>query len=133
MVPLKSRFLTTYIAAIASLILLTICISGLILAVMMLNDPVFAGKLGPFLGYVFGPGRPSLLPYFLIWSVLILAVILIIGAVMVWRYERKVISPIKEVKIATRQICDGEYDTEIIGSDREEIHELCRSLDDMRI
>ena len=37
MVPLKSRFLITYIAAIASLVLLTICISGLILAVILLN------------------------------------------------------------------------------------------------
>ena len=133
MVPLKSRFLTTYIAAIASLVLLTVCISGLVLAVIMLKDPVFAEKLGPFLGYVFGSGRFSLLPYFLVWFAQILTVFLIIGAVLLWRYDRKVVSPVNEVKIATRQICDGEYDTEIIGSDRQEIHELCLSLDDMRI
>lgn len=133
MVSLKSRFLTTYIVAVMALAALTAGVSGILLAVLMLNDPTFALSLGEFLHYASGSGRPSLLLYFLLWVILVLAVIFLVGAVMLWCYERKVVSPIDEVKIAARQIYNGEYDTEIIGSDRQEIHELCSSLDDMRI
>lgn len=131
MYQLKSRFLITYIVGILSFMALTALVSCLTLALLSLKDPVFAAKLGAFLGYFFR--ESALLSWVFLWFLSVLFIAAVIGAVLVYRYNRKVVSPLNEVKIATGQICDGEYDTEIIGGDRREIHELCCTLDRMRI
>ncbi len=130
---LKTRFAITYITAIAAFLLLTVVITALVVFVILVRHGervyTFFDVPGSFLHL----NGAMLLPYLLLWLLLLILAAVSIGAFLLSRLHHKVTMPIEDLRIATDYISNGEYDADIIGGEDLEINDLCRSLDKMRL
>ena len=128
---LKTRFLTTYIGAMAVFFGAAVAVTLLFMLVLLLTEPAFSAVIHDIARY-FVVNDYAII-YLLLWLGILLLLVLILGALSFRYFNRKVAEPLKTLTVATDQICGGEYDAEIIGADTEEIDELCRALDGMRL
>lgn len=76
--------------------------------------------------------NPMALGYLMLWLLLCAVIIIISTVVMTSRMSDKVTSALEELTEAADRIRNGELAFEMIGSDMEEINELCVSFDEMR-
>ena len=128
---LKTRFLTTYIGAMAAFLGAAIAVTLLFMLVLLLTEPAFSAVIHDIARYFVINDYAVF--QLLLWIGLLLALLFILGLLSFRYFNRKVAEPLKTLTIATDQICGGEYDAEIIGADTAEIDELCRALDGMRL
>lgn len=128
---LKTRFLTTYIGAMAVFLGAAVAVTLLFVLVLLLTEPAFSAVIHDIARYFVINDYAVF--QLLLWLGLLLVLVLILGAASFRYFNRKVAEPLKTLTIATDQICGGEYDAEIIGADTEEIDELSRALDGMRL
>ncbi|MBR5329374.1 MAG: HAMP domain-containing histidine kinase [Firmicutes bacterium] len=128
---LKTRFLTTYIGALAVFFGAAFAATLLFVLVLLVYEPAFSAVVHSVAHhFVVHDGAKMRL---LIWIVMMLVLLCAVIAIFLWHLNRKVTSPLVGLTLATDKICGGEYDAEIIGADTEEIDALCRSLDGMRL
>lgn len=128
---LRTRFLTTYIGAMAAFLGAALAVTLLFLLVLLVYEPAFSAVIFDAARcFMVADGR--LIPFFL-WIVMMLLLVCGSAAGFLWRLNRKVAEPLQALESATKKICGGEYDAEIIGADTEEIDALCCSLDAMRL
>ena len=128
---LKTRFLTTYIGAMAAFFGAAVAVTLLFMLVLLLTEPAFSAVIHDIARY-FVVNDYAIIQL-LLWLGILLFLVLILGTLSFRYFNRKVAEPLKTLTVATDQICGGEYDAEIIGADTEEIDELCRALDGMRL
>ena len=129
---LKKRFIKTYLEILLVFIGFIVVITASLTLVYILHRPADTTVLQNAVHAFWEVGKQHLIPYMLIWLLLVLATLAVSCVVLLMWLYRKVAKPLEDLKIATDQICAGDLNADIIGAEYREIDELCRSLDTMR-
>lgn len=134
-----SRCNIIMLAVPAALILL---VSALFLALFILKFPVeqlYVTRiqlLNPVLLFDVTLGflreNPMAVGYIALWLVLCSLITILVTSVVTSKMSRRITSSIEELTVAAERVKGGNLAFEIIGSDMEEIDELCVSFDEMR-
>lgn len=95
--------------------------------VQLLNPVIFSRVLGEFF-----KNNPNALLYAVVWIMLCIMVLMVTTTLITRRMTKSVEKPIKELSRAADSIRGGNLDFEVMGSDYDEIDNLCISLDEMR-
>ncbi len=93
----------------------------------LLNPAVFSKALGEFL-----KGNPGAVMILIVWFLVCLALIVVSTTVATRLMTRSIEKPIKDLAKAAENIRVGDLRFEVLGSDYEEINELCENFDAMR-
>ena len=128
---LRSRFFIIFVGAVAAFLVAAIAVSAFIVLVLLVSEPAFSDVIHEAARFFVIHDDAKI--FLCIWFILMAV---IFGGVFFGfslYFDRKVATPLSELRRATDMICDGEYDTEIIGADTDEIDGLSRSLDGMRL
>lgn len=93
----------------------------------LLNTQVFREALALFISN--NPGAPALL---LIWLGIVLLIVITTTSVFTYHMSRSLSKPIDRLTTAAKSVSSGNLDFEMLGSEYEEIDELCNEFDRMR-
>lgn len=93
----------------------------------MLNPTVFSKAFGEFF-----KGNPGAVMILIVWFLICLALIIISTTVATRLMTKSIEKPIDELAGAAEQIRLGDLNFEVMGSDYDEINELCENFDSMR-
>lgn len=93
----------------------------------LLNPQVFREALALFISN--NPGAPALL---LIWLGIVLLIVITTTSVFTYHMSRSLSKPIDRLTTAAKSVSSGNLDFEMLGSEYEEIDELCNEFDRMR-
>lgn len=129
---LKKRFTKTYLTIIGIFLAVVLVITAILVLVYVVNSTSDSSVLHNAVYRYWEVEKQKLIPYFLIWVLCVSLAVAVTCVILLMRLYRNVASPIAELKMATDQICNGDLNTEIIGSEDREIDELCRSLNTMQ-
>lgn len=121
---------------------LILFISALFLALFILKFPVeqlYVTRiqlLNPVLLFDVTLGflseNPVAVGYIALWLVLCSLITILVTSVVTSKMSKRITSSIEELTVAAERVKGGNLAFEIIGSDMEEIDELCVSFDEMR-
>lgn len=93
----------------------------------LLNPVIFSRVLGEFF-----KNNPNALLYAVVWIMLCIIVLMVTTTLITGRMTRSIEKPIKDLSKAADSIRGGNLDFEVMGSDYNEIDNLCVSFDEMR-
>lgn len=93
----------------------------------MLNPTVFSKAFGEFF-----KGNPGAVMILIVWFLICLALIIISTTIATRLMTKSIEKPMAELAGAAEQIRVGDLNFEVMGSDYDEINELCENFDAMR-
>ena len=128
---LKSRFFIIFVGAVAAFLVAAIAVSAFIVLVLLVSEPAFSAVIHDAARFFVLHDDAKI--FLCVWLLLMVVLLSVVFFAFSLYFDRKVATPLSELRHATDMICDGEYDAEIIGADTEEIDGLSRSLDGMRL
>lgn len=139
---IKRKFMISNVAMFLIPIILISIISAVFLIIFVMRYPVhelqisraallspkiFSKALGDFFSM-----NPSAIRYVFIWGVACVVIAAVTTTVATTRLAYSIIRPIMELTDAANRIREGDLDFEVLGSEYEEVNELCSMFDQMR-
>lgn len=76
---------------------------------------------------------PELEEYLIVVTVAVIAVLLLTGFVLVFWIQRGILTPLENMRIATQCIIEGNLEFEVKGETNDEMGQLCKDFDAMRL
>lgn len=130
---LRIQFLKLYLMILGGFAVAAVISVAMAALVLVFSQPLFPIVFDE-LFHLFAELDQSIgMQYVLVCLLFFLVAVAFLGFYVISRIDAKVVDPIEELNAATRHICAGEYDTEIIGAENRELNELCAALDEMRL